>query len=78
MMLYHPDRGPYHRKELDRLAAALNDHDAIAWATVIFCCSKGSRKSPGHYASAEDIDYSPVYEWDWDADGFHIVSDRTE
>jgi hypothetical protein len=36
MMFYHPDRGDYHRKEIDRLAADEN-HDDCRMHTS--CCS---------------------------------------
>lgn len=76
MMLYHPDRGQYHRKEIERLATD-DDHDALLGYSHVLLLER-IEEIARTIASAEDIDYSPVYEWDWDADGFQIVGETTE
>jgi Leucine-rich repeat (LRR) protein len=74
MMLYHPDRGQYHRTEIERLMEE-NDHDGLLLYSHILLLER-IEEIASSLSSAGDIDYSPVYEWDWDADGFHIVEDR--
>jgi Leucine-rich repeat (LRR) protein len=73
MMLYHPDRGNFHRQEIDRLAAN-NDYNGLSSYAHIL--SLGSIEEIAvTLASYEDIDYSPVYEWDINKDDFIIVTD---
>jgi internalin A len=72
MMLYHPDRGDFHRKEIDRLAEA-GDYDGLLGYTHILTLSRIEEVAET-LASYEDIDYSPVYEWDINLDGFTIVN----
>jgi hypothetical protein len=72
MMLYHPDRGNFHRKEIGRLAAE-SDRNGLDSYTHIF--SLGCiEEIAATLASVEDIDYSPVYEWDINTDDFIILS----
>jgi Leucine-rich repeat (LRR) protein len=72
MMLYHPDRGNFHRQEISRLAAE-NDRNGLDSYTHIF--SLGSiEEIASTLSSNEDIDYSPVYEWDINTDDFIIIS----
>jgi len=74
MMLYHPDRGDFHRNEIDRLAAN-NDYDGLLGYSHIIMLGK-IEEIAATIASFEDIDYSPVYEWDFNLDGFNIVNDH--
>ena len=71
MMLYHPDRGQYHRGEIERLAAA-DDYDRLLGYSHILLLGR-LEDMASRLAVAEDIDYSPVYEWDFDTEGFRIV-----
>jgi Leucine-rich repeat (LRR) protein len=73
MMLYHPDRGDYHRHEIDRHAAN-NNFDGLLTYSHILMLGR-IEEIAVTLASYEDIDYSPVYEWDINADGFTIISD---
>ncbi len=75
MMLYHPDRGDFHRNEISRLAAA-NDYDGLLTYSHILMLNR-IEEIAVTLTSYEDIDYSPVYEWDFQADGFTIVNDQT-
>lgn len=72
MMLYHPDRGNFHRKEISRLAAE-NDRIGLDSYTHIFSLG-GIEEIAATLASNEDIDYSPVYEWDINTDDFIIIT----
>jgi hypothetical protein len=74
MMLYHPDRGDFHRNEIERLAAD-KDHDGLLGFAHILLLGR-IEEIAASLASYEDIDYSPVYEWDVNLDGFNIVTDR--
>ena len=74
MMLYHPDRGDFHRKAIDRYAQE-SDYDGLLTYTHILMLGK-IEEIAATLASYEDIDYSPVYEWDVNLDGFTIVSDK--
>lgn len=76
MMLYHPDRAGFHRAEIDSLAEA-GDLDGLLGYSHILKLERIEEisKSLDGY---EDIDYSPVYEWDVDAEGFRIVNDSSE
>jgi Leucine-rich repeat (LRR) protein len=75
MMLYHPDRGDFHRNEITRLAAA-NDYDGLLSYSHILLLNQ-IEEIAVTLTSYEDIDYSPVYEWDIQADGFTIVNDQS-
>lgn len=76
MMLYHPDRAVYHVTEINRLAAE-NNYDGLMKYAHILKLEKISEieeiaASSGYY---EDIDYSPVYDWDMsemDDEGFTV------
>lgn len=71
MKLYHPDRGPYHRAEINRLKS-LNDYDGLLHYSHILMLEK-IEEIAKTLSGIEDMDYSPIYEWDWDTNGFHIV-----
>jgi len=72
MMLYHPDRGNYHRQEIDRLAVN-NDYKGLSSYAHIL--SLGSIEEIAvTLAGYEDIDYSPVYEWDINLNDFIIIT----
>lgn len=73
MLLYHPDRGNYHRSVIDSLFEA-NDFDGLLGYAHILQLGK-IEEIAQTLASYEDIDYSPVYEWDINLDGFTIVGD---
>jgi hypothetical protein len=74
MMLYHPDRGDFHRNEIDRLALN-NDHEGLLGYTHILMLNR-VEEIAATLTSYEDIDYSPVYEWDINLDGFIIINSR--
>jgi Leucine-rich repeat (LRR) protein len=74
MMLYHPDRGNFHRNEIERRAAD-NDHDGLLSYAHILLLSR-IEEIASTLTSYEDIDYSPVYEWDIDLNAFTIIDDQ--
>ncbi|MBE0677435.1 MAG: leucine-rich repeat domain-containing protein [Bacteroidales bacterium] len=73
IMLYHPDRASWHLKEINRLAGENNFDRLLEYSHIL----KLERIEEIAVAlkSYEDIDYSPVYEWDLEADGFTIIND---
>lgn len=73
MMLYHPDRASYHISEINRLAGE-NNFDRLLEYSHILKLDRIEEISVA-MKSYEDIDYSPVYEWDFEADGFTILND---
>ncbi len=73
MMLYHPDRGEFHRSEIVKLAESEN-FDALFNYSHILKLER-IEEIASALESFEDIDYSPVYAWDFDNDGFTVKSD---
>jgi hypothetical protein len=73
MLLYHPDRGEFHRIEIIKLAEA-GSFDALLNYSHILKLERIEEMASA-LESLEDIDYSPVYAWDFDNDGFTIKSD---
>lgn len=74
MMLYHPDRSESHLNEMKKLVDS-NDFDRLLEYSHILKLERIEEiaKSLDSY---EDIDYSPVYEWDINTDDFRIVHDN--
>ncbi len=73
MLLYHPDRGEFHRTEIIKLAEADN-FDALLNYSHILKLERLEEIS-ALIESFEDIDYSPVYAWDFDSEGFTVKSE---
>jgi Leucine-rich repeat (LRR) protein len=73
MMLYHPDRAGFHLNEINKLTAQ-NNFDALLEYSHILKLER-IEEFANSMLSYEDIDYSPVYEWDTDLEGFSIVTD---
>ncbi|MGE5420444.1 MAG: leucine-rich repeat domain-containing protein [Chloroflexota bacterium] len=73
MMLYHPDRAVYHIKEINRLASE-NNYDGLMKYAHILRLERISEITSA-LSSYDDIDYSPVYDWDMsdlEEEGFRI------
>lgn len=73
MMLYHPDRAVYHIKEINRLASENNFEGLLRYSHILKLERIGEIASS--FSSLEDIDYSPVYDWDMsdlEEEGFRI------
>jgi Leucine-rich repeat (LRR) protein len=73
MMLYHPDRAGYHINEINRLTEQ-NNFDALLEYSHILKLERIEEITASLH-SYEDIDYSPVCDWDIETDGFSIVDD---
>jgi Leucine-rich repeat (LRR) protein len=73
MMLYHPDRAVYHIREINRLAEQ-NNFDGLLAYSHIFKLER-IEEIAASLNSFEDIDYSPVYDWDMETEGFTIFTD---
>ena len=73
MMLYHPDRCSFHINEIDKLASE-NNYDGLLNYSHILLLNR-IEEIANSLDSFEDVDYSPVYEWDFSASGFSVVDD---
>ncbi|MDD3877182.1 MAG: leucine-rich repeat domain-containing protein [Bacteroidales bacterium] len=70
MMLYHPDRASFHRNEINRRAATGNMELLQEYAHILSL--ENLEDFAKDFESQVDIDFTPVYEWDFDTDGFTI------
>lgn len=62
MMLYHPDRAVYHISEINRLASEENYDGLLKYAHILKL--EKINELASSINNYDDIDYSPVYEWD--------------
>jgi hypothetical protein len=76
MMLYHPDRATFHTNEINRLAKQ-NNYDGLLEYSHILLLSRIDEIA-NTLNGYEDIDYSPVYEWDFKTEGFSIIDENEE
>ena len=74
MLLYHPDRGELHRNEIEKLAIARNYDELLSFSHILKL--ERLEEISALLESYEDIDYSPVYAWDFDGEGFTINTDN--
>jgi Leucine-rich repeat (LRR) protein len=74
IMLYHPDRRDYYLSEINCLAAE-NDFEGLLKFSHIFRL-KNIDVIAESLNSSDDMDYTPVYDWDFEADGFSIINDQ--
>lgn len=74
MMLYHPDRSGFHLNEINRLAAQNNLEGLKKYRHILKLAEINEiADSLGEF---EDIDYSPVYEWNFETGGFRYFYDN--
>lgn len=73
MLLYHPDRGELHRSKIENLAADGNFDGLLGYSHILKL--ERLEEISAVIESFEDIDYSPVYAWDFDSEGFTVKSD---
>lgn len=73
MLLYHPDRGEFHRNEIEKLAEAGNFDVLLNYSHILKL--ERLEEISALIESFEDIDYSPVYAWDFDSEGFTVKSE---
>ena len=71
MMLYHPDKFACHINEINKLAAHDN-YDGLLEYTHILKLSRIEEIATS-IADFVDVDYTPVYEWDYSAEGVTII-----
>ncbi len=74
IMLYHPDRLNYYLNEINRLTD-LNDFDGLLGHAHIIKLERINEIAIS-LNSIEDIDYSPVYDWDYETEGFRIINEN--
>ena len=74
IMLYHPDRVQNHINEINKLTEQ-NDFDGLLAYSHILKLER-IEEIANSLNSYEDIDYSPVYDWDINFDGFRIINDN--
>lgn len=70
MLLYHPDRGEFHRNEIEKLAATENFDGLLGYSHILKL--ERLEEISSLLESMEDIDYSPVYAWDFDNESFTV------
>jgi Leucine-rich repeat (LRR) protein len=76
IMLYHPDRGDFHRKTINELAANKDFDGLLGYSHILKLLHIDEIAST--IESFEDIDYSPVYEWDIKPQEYSVVKDTEE
>jgi Leucine-rich repeat (LRR) protein len=76
MMLYHPDRGEYYRNEIEQ-SFLRKDYDRLLSYAHILRLNE-IEEIAAAIDSYEDIDYSPVFSWDINEDGYSVVDDPDE
>jgi len=74
MMLYHPDRSAFHIGEIKKCMDQ-NNHDSIRKYSHIFELEK-IEEIADSIENFEDIDYTPVYQWDIETAGFRLFDDN--
>ena len=73
MMLYHPDRAIFHLNKINQLAAEANYKGLKGYSHILKL--NGIQELNESLENYEDIDYSPVYEWDFEMEGYSITYD---
>lgn len=73
MMLYHPDRAGHHINEINRLRDQGNFDGLLEYSHILKL--ERIEEIAASLYSYEDIDYAPVYEWDFETEGFTIIND---
>ena len=73
MMLYHPDRAGFHINEINMLTELDNFDGLLNYSHILKL--ERIEEIASSLNSFEDIDYAPVYEWDFDTEGFSVVYD---
>ena len=73
MMLYHPDRASFHINEINRLTERDNFNELLNYSHILRL--ERIEEISSSLNSYEDIDYAPVYDWDFETEGFSVVYD---
>lgn len=74
MMLYHPDRASYHINAINKFFLE-NNYDGLLDYAHILLLSRIDEVAAS-LESYEEIDYDPVYQWDFSTEGFTIFNDN--
>jgi len=74
MMLYHPDRASFHIGEIDKLYKSNNFDGLLNYAHILKL--ERIEEIATSLDSFEDVDYEPVYTWDFEQEGFRIFYDN--
>jgi Leucine-rich repeat (LRR) protein len=74
MMLYHPDRANFHIKVINQLLADNNYDGLLEYSHILLLTH--IEEVAASLEDYEEIDYSPVYEWDFNTEGFTIIHDN--
>jgi hypothetical protein len=75
IMLYHPDRLHYYLNEIN-ICAEKNDFDGLLEHSHILKLERIDEIALA-LNSSEDIDYTPIYDWDVETEGFTIINDQS-
>jgi Leucine-rich repeat (LRR) protein len=73
IMLYHPDKLTYYQNEIKRRVEK-SDFDALLELSHILKLARVEEIATA-LNSFEDIDYSPLYDWEMETEGFTIIDD---
>lgn len=74
MMLYHPDRANFHINIINKLTTE-NDYDGLLEYSHILLLSRIDEVA-ALLENYEHIDYDPIYQWDFNTEGFTIYNDN--
>jgi Leucine-rich repeat (LRR) protein len=74
IMLYHPDKSAYYLNEINRLTGENNFEGLLEHSHILKL--EHIEEIAGSLTSYEDIDYSPVYSWDFEEEGFTVINDN--
>ena len=72
--LYHPDRSCYYLNQIRNLAGENNFDGLLDYSHILKL--ERIEEISNSLNSFVDIDYSPVYDWDMETDGFTIIRDN--
>lgn len=73
IMLYHPDRLNYYLNEINLLFKNNNYDELLSYSHILKL--ERIEEISNSLNSYEDIDYSPVYDWDVNTDGYSVVNE---
>jgi Leucine-rich repeat (LRR) protein len=74
MMLYHPDRANLHKSIINNLFKENNYDGLLEYSHILLLIH--IEEVAASFENYEEIDYSPVYEWDFNTEGFTIIQDN--
>lgn len=73
IMLYHPDRLNFYLNEINLLLERNNYDELLSYSHILKL--ERIEEISNSLNSYEDIDYSPVYDWDISTDGYSIINE---